>query len=70
MFYEVKYRKSNLKGYPEEAVNYKKIKTICKVSDYYRLTHNIGEDCFIRFDVLAVTDCEVKLIKNAFDYIK
>lgn len=68
VFYEVKYRKSSLKGHPEEAVNYKKIRTICKVSDYYRLIKNVSDDAYIRFDVLALNDEEINHIKNAFDY--
>lgn len=64
----MKYRKSSLKGHPEEAVNYKKIRTICKVSDYYRLIKNISDDAYIRFDVLALNDEEINHIKNAFNY--
>lgn len=70
VFYEVKYKKSTLKGYPEEAVNINKMKKICKVSDYYRLINGIGEDSFIRFDVLSLTDNDCKHIKNAFSYVK
>ncbi len=69
VFFEVKYRKSSMRGYPEEAVGYGKIKTICKVSDYYRLIHHLGDDVYVRYDVLAVTDDEIRHVINAFDYI-
>ena len=69
VFVEVKYRSSSSYGYPMEAVNYKKIKKICKVSDYYRLIHKIKEDTGIRYDVISIKGEDIEWIKNAFEYI-
>ena len=56
-------------GFPEEAVDIRKIKKICKVSDYYRLIRKIKDDAKIRFDVIAIKGEEISWIKNAFEYI-
>lgn len=69
VFCEVKYRSSDVYGYPAEAVNINKIRKICKVSDYYRLIHKISDDSKIRFDVVSIKGEEISWIKNAFDYI-
>lgn len=69
VFIEVKYRSTNSHGYASEAINYGKIKKICRVSDYYRLKNSIREDTFIRFDVVTIDNNKVNWIKNAFDYI-
>lgn len=69
VFAEVKFRSSASYGYPSEAVNFEKIKKICKVSDYYRLIHKIGEDCKIRYDVISIKGENIEWIKNAFEYI-
>lgn len=50
VFVEVKYRKDTCKGAPEEAVNYRKRQNICRVADYYRMTHGIGEFTPIRYE--------------------
>ena len=69
VFVEVKFRKTLHAGTPLEAVNFRKQKQICKVSDYYRLTHGISEFCALRFDVISVLDDEVTWLKNAFEYL-
>lgn len=69
VFIEVKYRKTASAGYPEEAVNIKKIKTICKVSDYYRIVNQIPANKQLRFDVVSICQDEIKWHKNAFPYI-
>lgn len=69
IFFEVKYRKSLKSGNPAEAVTYGKQKKICKVADYYRLTHGIGEFCAIRYDVIAICDNEITWYKNAFSHV-
>lgn len=51
------------------AVDYRKMKKICRVSDYYRLINKISEDCFIRYDVVAITGDKIEWIKNAFEYV-
>lgn len=69
VFVEVKYRKTASAGYPEEAVNIRKIRTICKVSDYYRILNKIPAYKQIRFDVISICQDEIKWHKNAFPYI-
>ena len=73
-FVEVKYRTSNRFGEPEAAVNLNKQKVICRVSDFYRRRFGLGEDCAVRYDVIAIKVDETSAIhiiwhKNAFSYI-
>jgi putative endonuclease len=69
VFIEVKTRKSNELGYPEEAVDLRKQRKIVAVALSYLQEKNIS-DKDIRFDVVAVlmTDSrpEIRLIQNAF----
>jgi putative endonuclease len=65
-FIEVKYRKDDSFGMPQEAVDIKKQKKILLVSAYYRTLHNIRSDYQIRFDVVAILGNRIKIIKNAF----
>ena len=69
VFFEVKYRKNNNKGYASDAVNLPKQKKICRVSDYYRYIHKISENQSCRFDVIAIDGNDIDWITNAFDYI-
>lgn len=69
IFFEVKYRKNQKTGNPEEAVTYQKQKKICRVADYYRLTHGIGEFSAIRYDVVAICGEEIIWHRNAFSHI-
>ena len=68
VFIEVKHRKNASCGLPEEAVNYKKQRTICRVSDVYRMKHRLGE-VPMRFDVVADLNGKMELFSNAFSYI-
>jgi len=68
VFFEVKYRKDDKCGSPAEAVTYQKQKTICKVSDFYRVKMGIGEFSPMRYDVISICGEELHWIKNAFDY--
>ena len=68
VFFEVKYRKTARAGYAAEAVNYKKIRQICKVSNYYRMINRIPYETPIRFDVVAMDGKQINWIKNAFNY--
>lgn len=68
VFFEVKYRNSVNKGYPEESVSVAKQKQICKVCDYYRCVHKLPASTAIRFDVISMVDEEIKWVKNAFPY--
>ena len=69
VFIEVKYRKDDEKGSPAEAVNFAKQKTICKVADYYRMTHGMGEFSAVRYDVVAREGEIITWYKNAFAHI-
>lgn len=68
VFFEVKYRRDERKGNPVEAVSYKKCHTICRVADFYRMKHGIGEFMPIRFDIIAVCGTEIQWYRNAFEY--
>ncbi|MBD5550683.1 MAG: YraN family protein [Lachnospiraceae bacterium] len=69
VFVEVKYRRDAKKGLPEEAVDYRKRRRICRVADYYRMIHGMGEFSPVRFDVVAFCGEEIRWFRNAFDYI-
>ena len=68
VFCEVKYRSSSMSGTPFEAVDYKKQRIISRCALFYITKHKVT-DVPCRFDVIGVTDKEVEVIKNAFDYI-
>ena len=72
VFVEVKTRKSQDLGYPEQAVGIKKQKKISQLALFYLQKKNLT-NAKARFDVVAVTmsetSNEVKLIKNAFDFV-
>lgn len=75
VFFEVKFRKGEGSGTPEEAVTLAKQKTICKTADYYRCRHQVPEDQPVRFDVVALRPAGEKRIschwiRNAFSYQK
>ena len=69
VFAEVKYRKTKKRGGPFEAVDGRKQYVICRCADYYRITHGVGENCPCRFDVVGILGEDIRLIRNAFDYI-
>ncbi len=68
-FVEVKYRKDASTGNPLEAVDRRKQMVICRVADYFLLTHRQLADLQIRFDVVAILKDEITLLTNAFPYI-
>lgn len=67
VFVEVKYRKSNASGYPEEAVTPAKQRRIVQTARYYMLRRGYPEAAPCRFDVVAMTGEKIRLIKNAFE---
>ena len=69
VFFEVKYRKDDKKGSPAQAVHFTKQKTICKVADYYRMMHGMGEFAAVRYDVVAIEGENITWYKNAFVHI-
>jgi putative endonuclease len=72
VFIEVKTRKSNRLGYPEQAVGIRKQKKMSQLALWYLQKRKIA-DVAARFDVVAITlypeGNDIKLIKNAFDFI-
>ncbi|WP_058485542.1 YraN family protein [Defluviitalea phaphyphila] len=69
VFIEVKYRKNLSRGYPREAVNYYKQRTISKVALWYIQKYKLW-DKPCRFDVLEILgeypNLKITLIRNAF----
>jgi putative endonuclease len=72
VFVEVKTRNSVELGYPEQAVGINKQKKMSQLALWYLEKNNLT-DAKARFDVVAITISdageEIKLIKNAFDFI-
>lgn len=68
VFLEVKYRSSDSRGRPEEAVGKSKQRTICRVADFYRCLCSINDSVPIRYDVLAMGG-EICWFQNAFPHI-
>jgi len=69
VFFEVKYRTSQVRGLPEEAVGLQKQKQICRVADYYRSTRRIPLDMPVRYDVIAMEQDQIRWYRNAFEHI-
>lgn len=67
VFVEVKYRKNDSYGNPLEAVTQAKMRKICRVADFYMMSHKLGE-VSARFDVIGVLGNEITHIENAFEY--
>ena len=69
VFVEVKYRRDRMCGAPIEAVDFVKQRKISKVAAYYLMKRDYGFENPIRFDVVGILGEDIKLIKNAFEYI-
>lgn len=69
VFVEVKYRSSTAGGYAAEAVTPGKQRKICRVADYYRYTHGLGENTAVRYDVVAIQGDRIEWLQNAFPHI-
>lgn len=69
VFVEVKYRSSTSRGYAAEAVNPLKQRRICRVADYYRYTHGLGDSTAVRYDVVAVQGEKIEWLQNAFPHV-
>ena len=67
VFCEVKYRSGTESGFPLEAIDYKKQRIISRCALFYITKHGLA-DVPCRFDAISVTDTEITIIKNAFDY--
>lgn len=68
VFFEVKYRVDNQKGYAAEAIDWRKQYKICRVADYYRIKHSISDNQEIRFDAVVIDSNRARWIKNAYEY--
>lgn len=72
VFIEVKTRKSSALGYPEQAVGLKKQRKMSQLALWYLRDKKL-DNVSARFDVVAVMmllpDHEIRLVKNAFDFI-
>lgn len=69
VFVEVKYRRNDKQGGALAAVTSQKQRQICKVADYYRYQHRLGENTCIRYDVVAIQGDEIVWVKNAFPHV-
>lgn len=75
VFGEIKYRSSSTFGMAEEAVGYRKQRTISRGCDFYLTKNNLDQFTPVRFDVIALNadkeqgSVKVHYVKNAFDYI-
>ena len=67
-FCEVKYRSTEQKGHPLEAVTVQKQHRISRTALYYIAKKGLI-DVPCRFDVIGILDKEIVLYKNAFDFI-
>ena len=66
VFVEVKYRKKDVYGMPEEAVGRRKQDKIYRVAGYYIYKNYKRMDLPCRFDVIAVEGENIRHYKNAF----
>jgi putative endonuclease len=70
VFVEVKFRTNISKGFPQEAVDVRKIKKITRTARYYMHSNSIAEDTPCRFDVVTILDQDIALLQNAFEAIQ
>lgn len=68
VFVEVKYRKNENFGYPQESVSKNKIRKISLVSEYYKLLKHYGENVPVRYDVVSILGEKIRWDKDAFYY--
>ena len=68
-FVEVKYRKDWEHGGYEGAIDHNKIRNICRCASYYIARKRLTLDTPVRFDVVYILGEEIRLVKNAFDYM-
>lgn len=68
VFFEVKYRKNQNYGKPEEAVDIHKQLQICKVAAFYRAFRRVPENFPCRYDVVALYGDNITWIKGAFSH--
>ena len=67
VFVEVKYRKTDSMGLPQEAVNRRKQQRISRAALFYLTEHSLAENR-IRFDVIAILGEKITQLEDAFEY--
>lgn len=67
VFVEVKYRKTDSMGLPQEAVNHRKQQRISRAALFYLTEHSLAENR-IRFDVIAILGEKITHLEDAFEY--
>jgi putative endonuclease len=69
-FVEVKTRRSEEFGHPEESVNRRKRKKIINTAKYYLMVNNLYYKKDVRFDILSIirkkSEFEIDFFENAF----
>ncbi|MCR5162290.1 MAG: YraN family protein [Lachnospiraceae bacterium] len=68
VFIEVKYRKGRRAGDPLEAVGWEKQRIICRMAGVYLSMERMRADTPCRFDVVSITEDEVRVIRGAFEF--
>lgn len=68
VFVEVKYRKNETRGFPEEAITCKKQRQISKVAEFYLMYHPLTEGISCRYDVVAICGKNIRWYENAFSH--
>ncbi|MBO4696847.1 MAG: YraN family protein [Lachnospiraceae bacterium] len=66
VFAEVKYRRSDRYGLPEEAVSLKKQETIRRTALWYLRERKMSPETAVRFDVIAMDTNEIRWYRDAF----
>ncbi len=66
VFVEVKYRRSERFGLPEQAVGREKQARLRRSAQWYMAVEGISEMCSVRFDVVAMDSREIRLYRDAF----
>ena len=69
VFFEVKARKKKTAGSGAEAVTLSKQRRICRVADYYRIRHGIGDFSPVRYDCVVIDNDQITWYRAAFAHI-
>ncbi len=69
VFVEVKYRRTNNRGTPLEAITKKKQRVISQCANHYLLYSKQTNVC-CRFDAIGILDNAIEHIENAFEYMQ
>lgn len=68
VFVEVKYRRDQRAGYPEEALGARKMYAIARTADWYLARYGVPEGTACRFDVIAIEGDRLRHYVNAFEH--